>query len=247
MHNRGEDHNVEPGMKKTLYDLLEVSPQASPEAIRAAYERLSRHYDELAASKPGGGDAVMHGKLVKDAFLTLANPALRRNYDAALQVRQAASANYVGDFDVPFWSGRKILMLALVVAIGGGYYYKTQRDAALEQARLEAQAKQAELAAKQAEADAERLRSEQAEAATRTVQEIQQRSEFERFKREADANARRIEQMEENQRRQREREEEAQRRRDQYEAQRLAERDKAAARQLDYERSMPRGVSIGGR
>jgi curved DNA-binding protein CbpA len=234
-------------MKKTLYDLLELSPQASEEAIRAAYERLATRYDPASPANRDNPDAAIHYQLIKDAFLTLANPTLRAGYDTSMQARrrvEPAPGYALSQGGERFWTPAKLFVLLVAVAAGGAYYYKGQHDAAVELARLQAEARRAEL-------DAERLRSEQAEASRSAQLDSQQRADFERFKREAEANSRRLQAAEDSQRqrdaygnRQQDREADAQRRRDEMEARRRAEREIAEARRLDYERSAPRAVSI---
>lgn len=60
----------------TAYDILEVSPKASPETIQAAYRSLAkRHHPDV----PGGSHARM--QIIVSAYEILSDPAKRRHYD----------------------------------------------------------------------------------------------------------------------------------------------------------------------
>jgi curved DNA-binding protein CbpA len=67
----------------TLYEVLEISTDASPEMIEAAYQQLSERY---AASALGESHelVVNKRKVLLQAYQTLANPASRAAYDAAM-------------------------------------------------------------------------------------------------------------------------------------------------------------------
>lgn len=67
----------------TLYELLEISSDASPEVIEVAYQQLSQRYasSELGASHEL---VVNKRKLLLQAYQTLSNPATRAAYDAAM-------------------------------------------------------------------------------------------------------------------------------------------------------------------
>jgi len=61
---------------RTLYDVLQIAPNAAPPIVDAAYEHLRMHFD-LRDDRAGG-------RLVDDAYTTLRDPALRLAYDAKL-------------------------------------------------------------------------------------------------------------------------------------------------------------------
>ena len=141
---------------RTLYDILEVSPSASPDAIRAAYERLSTKLDpdrEENRSKP---EARIQHEAVKEAFLTLSNATKRAQYDSKLAHAEPRLTNV--EIVEPFWTIPKILVLAAVLVFGGGYYYKhkqAEAKAAAEKAVAETKAREA---AEQARLEAEQAR-----------------------------------------------------------------------------------------
>jgi curved DNA-binding protein CbpA len=69
-------------MKKTLYDILEVSQNASPEVIKAAYKSLVQKYHP--DKNPGIPDADKLFKLINHAYEILSNPVRRAAHDAEL-------------------------------------------------------------------------------------------------------------------------------------------------------------------
>lgn len=179
-------------MAKTLYDILEVSASASPEAIRSAYERLSAKYDPDRDEHRGKADIRMHFDAVKEAFFTLGSPEKRNRYDRSLTPAATPYDPSITDGE-PFWTFSKLAILALVFLIAGGWYMQGKREEArlaTERAVAEARAKEAEAKAK-AEADAvekERLAMQQDRELERkrALQEMRTRSEFERAQRNLD-------------------------------------------------------------
>lgn len=71
----------------TLYDLLEVSPQASSPVIRAAYRCLA----QLAHPDKHRGDGLASERQTKinGAYAVLSDPARRQRYDQVLALRTA--------------------------------------------------------------------------------------------------------------------------------------------------------------
>jgi len=61
---------------RTLYDVLQIAPNAAPAIVDAAYEHLRTHCDL-------NNDPAV-GRLVDDAYATLRNPAARKAYDDKL-------------------------------------------------------------------------------------------------------------------------------------------------------------------
>ena len=141
-------------MNKSLYDILEVSASASPDAIRAAYERLSARLDPLASENQGKEEPRLAYEAVKDAFFTLSDPQKRARYDRSHGGRIEPAITHM-EVVPPFWTLPKLILLAFVVLIGGAWYYKhkeAEARLAAERAIAEARAKEAEAKAK---ADAE--------------------------------------------------------------------------------------------
>ncbi len=218
----------------TLYDLLQVSPEASQEVIKAAYAKL--HEAVIGQDS----DAENRRKALEEAFLTLGNPGLRQRYDARL----AAKVRITEIESNPDRSRTGLIVSALIIAAGiFGYvkYSENQERAKLERERLATEQRVAELAARkeavQKSLEVERLRMEQVAAR-------QEQVDFERTRREADANMRSNLAAEERYRREEERrqqdtERKAQQTKDseQREAQRRLEREKALLRQLEAENS----------
>lgn len=230
-------------MKKTLYDLLELSQSASQDAVIASYQRLAA---KVADSDP---DAENKRKFLDEAFSTLSQPARRTRYDNTLAAANSALQVAIHD-DGGVSPVKKVLIAALLIGVCGfGYnkYAKDKEAAFIEKERVRAtealaasqRAEQAEqLAAKQSYA--EQLRQEQqqryeTEAAYRQGAQISQANAYatERARREAESQAR-----------QQQREQESAQRQQQYEAQNRLAREKAQLRQLESENSRYRRFSV---
>ena len=67
-------------MAKTLYDILEISPNASPEVIKSAYRALAAKLHPDRNSSNNGDDF----KLVAKAYEILSNPEKKAEYDTRL-------------------------------------------------------------------------------------------------------------------------------------------------------------------
>ncbi len=67
-------------MPETLYDVLDVAPDADVKAVKAAYRRKAKalHPDR----NPGDEGKVNQFRAVADAFAVLSDPARRAHYDA---------------------------------------------------------------------------------------------------------------------------------------------------------------------
>lgn len=239
-------------MPQTLYDILELSPQASPQAIEAAFERLRTAYLE---DRLDGGplDADSRFKLIKDAYHTLSHAELRARYDARLNPPAPAEALVVYAEPEKMWiiaHGWK-WALVLVIALSVVLYLNTQKKLEAERLRLIEQAQQAsrEAAARaqaQREAYAEQQREQQARYREQQELAEQERlrielerqsarvsSELAAAERDSRREAERRQRELENQRRQAESQLEYQRRQEAAEAQRRLDREKALLRQLE--------------
>ena len=71
----------------SYYELLEIGPDASAQALRQAFRRLSKRYhpDTTDLPQPQAQEAF---RQLQQAYLTLGDPARRRLYDAGLQAFQ---------------------------------------------------------------------------------------------------------------------------------------------------------------
>jgi len=84
-------------MKKTLYEILEVPPDASAEAIRESYQRVLAQHE--SGKKPGDEDAENRLKFIKHAYAVLADPNQRMMYDSSLKKPAlAAGTDYADPF-----------------------------------------------------------------------------------------------------------------------------------------------------
>lgn len=68
--------------KKTFYDVLQVSRNADPEIIKAAYKSLVQRYQP--DKNPDNPDAEKNLKIINRAYEVLSDPVKRAGYDAAL-------------------------------------------------------------------------------------------------------------------------------------------------------------------
>ncbi|MCW5574733.1 MAG: DnaJ domain-containing protein [Burkholderiales bacterium] len=163
---------------KTLYDILEISPAASPEVVLAAYERLSEKYDPQNPENSGNPDSKIMHSAVEEAYFTIKNPEKRAQYDKKLEARNRAMYQHVEIVD-PFWTMPKLIMVALIIIIGGGYYYDYAEKK--NEARLAAETAIAEARAREA---AEKVRGETEQARLMFMQQQQERMTEERNRRE---------------------------------------------------------------
>lgn len=139
---------------KSLYDLLEVSPKASPEAIRLAYERLSEKYNPFDPNGSFNSDIKIRQDAVKEAFFILGSPEKRAKYDqdritklSPPQPIPQPSSN---------WSSASLLLVLLTLCTTGWFYYQHQqaeKQIAAEKSISEAKAR--------ALAETERIQAEQ--------------------------------------------------------------------------------------
>jgi curved DNA-binding protein CbpA len=176
-------------MAKTLYDILEVSTSASPEAIRSAYERLSQKYDPDREEHRGNADIRMRYEAVKEAFFTLGSSEKRARYDLSLKPADPSHDPVIA-LGEPFWTLPKVVIAVLVVLIASAWYIQGKREElrlATESAIAKARAQEAEARAmaEAVAAEKERLTVQQEREIERkrALQEMRTRNEFERTRR----------------------------------------------------------------
>jgi len=166
---------------KTLYDVLEVSAAASPEVIRAAYQRLSEKFDPDRPENAGNSALRMQHDAVKEAFLALANPEKRKLYDARL-VRGRAVLENVQVVE-PFWTVPKVIVAGLVLVVVAGFYYSHQK----EQARLARAEAERQIAVAKAKEAQEKARAEIEQARIESQRRRQDQVAEERMRRERES------------------------------------------------------------
>jgi DnaJ-class molecular chaperone len=68
----------------TLYDVLEISPRACHEVVKAAYRCLAQfhHPDKNIVSENGFANDKQ--VLINNAYAVLSDPVMRRNYDRGI-------------------------------------------------------------------------------------------------------------------------------------------------------------------
>ncbi len=115
-------------MKQTLYDILGVSREASPEEIAVAYQSRLVELEGAASQDP----TVLN--LVREAHQLLSNANRRSAYDASLAARAVREADIArgepdqadDDEAPPFEWWRWALGVGAVVVIAAGIWWKTR-------------------------------------------------------------------------------------------------------------------------
>lgn len=107
----------------SLYDVLELSQKASPDAIDASYQRLKARYETRIANQVGDRvDSENRLKAVNYAHSLLGDTQKRRRYDEELAERQQPLAEIVNDPPLvgrasPFVENFKTALLIAVPAV----------------------------------------------------------------------------------------------------------------------------------
>lgn len=182
-------------LRKSLYQLLEVGADASPEVVRAAYEARAA---KLAGSPTV--DAKNDRAILAGAFEVLADPARRKQYDEWLREERRraltsggtdedrprpANASAAEPAQRPEWGMTQAMfgVAALVLACGAGawvYFDHVHKEAAqrleAERIALEAKKREEEAAHRSSMAESARERADAAREAAE-VRQLQMASE----------------------------------------------------------------------
>jgi DnaJ-class molecular chaperone len=170
---------------KSLYDILEVSPQASAEVIRASYERLAATLDPSGDGSALNCDKKIRFEAIKEAFLTLSVAEKRNRYDSGL-VKKQFKAPPPAPPSAPAWSVSGFVVFILLFGGAGGYYYHEQQtekrvtaERELVEAKTREAAEQARLISEKQRAAAEQANMEMQQQRTMTRAEDRIRREHE--------------------------------------------------------------------
>lgn len=158
--------------RKTLYEVLEISPKASPEVITAAYERLCTKYDPAQQANPADAKVRLRLAAIHEAYTTLSDAQKRAQYDDTLEaLRPKATPASPPPMPVlaavapasspPFWTWPKFLVAcAMLLGLAVFYFNHVETRTRLEtEARIaEAKAREAQESQAKARADAEAQR-----------------------------------------------------------------------------------------
>lgn len=223
-------------MSNSLYDILEVSRIASPEAISESYKRLHANFSGESAS--GNEDATNRLIALREAYNTLANPEKRKVYDQRL-----AATEFQVEYEEnqPRTSFFKVLIIVSILGTCGVVYSKYR--ASEEQARL--QREETAAAVRLAELEAKKAKEEKEERwAAEQVEYQRQRAEaYERANREREYNygkqvsqdIRRAEAQARWEKERMLRQQQDEERQKQYDAERQLAREKAYIRKIEAE------------
>lgn len=86
VHTQPPRPRQEPPRQNTLYDLLEVSPNASPEVIKAAYRQLAmKYHPDRQPDAQARRRAEEQMKAINAAYEILSDPVQRAEYDRCLR------------------------------------------------------------------------------------------------------------------------------------------------------------------
>jgi hypothetical protein len=128
-----------PGQAPTgsLYDLLQLPPEASASQLRQAFRQLSKRYHPDTTALPAQQASEAFRRL-QQAYLTLSDPERRRAYDAALRALQVAPPASVRRTPEPVrralsggeWFALLLLALAVVFSLVLGVGLAWARGAA---------------------------------------------------------------------------------------------------------------------
>ncbi len=98
-------------MKRSLYQILDIAKEASPEEISAAYEKARAKLAEQA--NPDPNESI----ILREAYQVLSNPQKRVVYNTGLSNRENGATQAAVREDEPPSSKRMLLLLGAVVAI----------------------------------------------------------------------------------------------------------------------------------
>lgn len=104
-------------MKKTLYEILGVSPNATQSDIQAAFLRLTQQ-DVSQTSGMDPADADIQIKILKEAYSTLSDNGRRAGYDASLAARTAPARVEVEIKESRSPQKTLLLVIGSLIAIG---------------------------------------------------------------------------------------------------------------------------------
>jgi curved DNA-binding protein CbpA len=160
----------------TLYNLLGLSPSATPEQIEQAYQvHLNRLKDPATAGL--AETAVARMNAIKEAHAVLSSPSRRANYDQKIKGSQQIKYEVVEAEPMPWIK----ILLAFALVIGGGFYFHRDQEnkARLERLKVETVAAEAEAKRVAGLEAAEKFRMEQEAIRNKTRIEENSRRESE--------------------------------------------------------------------
>jgi hypothetical protein len=162
---------------QNYYEALGIPEDASPQAIKTAFEARMRALDALGAG-PADKERVAEEKLLKAALAVLSNPEKRDRYDEQL-ARSQLKEEQVGHLKPWIAAG-----VVAVLLVGSLTYYGVHRAGVRERIRLEEERIALEAERARVRAAAEQASAIEAESAMLTAQERREAEERRRMDRE---------------------------------------------------------------
>lgn len=169
------------------YEILEVSQNASPEVIKAAYKSLMQRYHP--DRNPDNAEIARHASLVVQAYEALSDPGQRAAYDVKLKQQSASHANIIRNniWNAPasphfenelttkpsksYWFAW--LLIALIILSSWLFLSLTKKQPSPVSEDTQLSQRQVQTNAKHADAPPETLKVEawkkESDAATRTI------------------------------------------------------------------------------
>ncbi len=138
-------------MRKTLYELLGVVPEASAEEIAAAYEKAKAALEQNKLPDPN--QAI----ILREAFQVLSNKQKRNTYDGSLAAKEAAAATLSADLAS---SGRAKWIIGAALGLALLCWFAAKRTAHNEKPAPVAEAKPQPVAIQTTRLDARQLNAE---------------------------------------------------------------------------------------
>lgn len=223
---------------KSLYTILNIRPDASPDQVETAYAELLHQLKDGTEANPGGDDRI---RLIaaKEAYTVLSNPVARQQYNQKLLAPSTlSSGSGVVVIESAESSGMVKLLLVGVIAIVAIWVYNNNAIE-LEKTAIEREkaVRENQLRVEETQLQRQQQKKQEAEEQARLLREKMYRESRELdYRLQQDAREQQSAQQQAVREQQyKQQQEESRRRQQQYEAERQLEKEKQALQRLQYE------------